>query len=48
MPVQYRHFYMKKLLNVKEKERDQYEQAQGKSEASSQKVVKGPQLQRSR
>ena len=45
MPVQFRMFYMRKLINVKEKEQSDIDKSQGKmSAASSQKVVKGPPL----
>jgi hypothetical protein len=47
MPVQYRSFYVKKLTNIKEKEKSQYEKARGETEATpSQRIAKGPQLQR--
>lgn len=43
MPVQYRIFYINKLINTKEKEREEMDKAQGKVSATpSQKVVKGP------
>ena len=41
MPVQYRTFYIKKLVNIKEKEKRAYESS-GKNESTPQKVVKGP------
>lgn len=47
MPVQYRSFYIRKLTNMKEKEKAQYEKARGEHEATpTQKVVKGPSVQR--
>ena len=47
MPVQYRSFYIRKLGNMKEKERKQYESASGKNEATpDQKIVRGPSIQR--
>lgn len=48
MPVQYRTFYIRKLTNMKEKERMNYDASMGKNDAPSQnsKVVKGPQIQR--
>jgi hypothetical protein len=43
MPVQNRNFYMRKLINIKEKEASDMDKAQGKMSAEpSQKVVKGP------
>lgn len=47
MPTQFRMFYLKKLINVNQKERDDLDRAQGKmSGGSSQKVIKGPQIER--
>jgi len=43
MPVQFRTFYLKKLTNVKEREKAEYEKAAGKNEGQSQQqIVKGP------
>jgi len=48
MPVQYRSFYIKKLMNLKEKEKQQYDAASGKNEATSQKkIARGPAINRS-
>jgi hypothetical protein len=48
MPIQYRTFYIKKLANIKEKEKQQYEASSGKNEAASQKqVARGPSINRS-
>jgi len=44
MPVQYRTFYIRKLANMKEKERISYDKASGQTEAQSSKIVKGPPL----
>ena len=41
MPVQYRSFYVGKLINVNEKERTRYEAAQSNADAPK-KIVKGP------
>src|SRR5512137_888871 len=46
MPVQYRTFYIRKLMNMKEKERVHMDKAMGKEDAPSSKVVKGPQINR--
>jgi hypothetical protein len=46
MPVQYRTFYMRKLINSKEKEKDQYEAASRKQEASPSKIARGPAIKR--
>ena len=47
MPVQFRNFYLKKLSNIKEKERGELDKAAGLNQASpTSKVVKGPQLNR--
>jgi hypothetical protein len=46
MPIQYRTFYMRKLINVKEKEQAEMDKAQGKmSTTPASKVVKGPQIE---
>jgi len=42
MPVQYRNFYIKQFINVREKEQSDMNKAQGKMSGPSQKVVKGP------
>lgn len=48
MPVQYRTFYIKKLLNIKEKERERHAKEMGQMDApSSSKVVRGPPINRS-
>jgi hypothetical protein len=47
MPVQYRTFYLRKLISVKEKEKADMEKSQNKVSAdsySSPKIVKGPQI----
>ena len=44
MPVQYRTFYIRKLVNMKEKERISYDKASGQTEAQPSKIVKGPQI----
>lgn len=47
MPVQYRTFYIRKLSNIKEKERTEYDRASGKQEATpTSKVVRGPAIER--
>lgn len=46
MPVQYRTFYIRKLVNSKEKERDQYEAASRKQESSPSKIARGPSVKR--
>jgi hypothetical protein len=47
MPVQYRSFYMRKLVRNKEKEKHDMEKASGGKEGVSQsKVVKGPGVNR--
>jgi len=46
MPIQYRTFYMRKLMNIKEKQKSQYDASQGKNEATPQKIVKGPAINR--
>jgi hypothetical protein len=49
MPVQYRTFYVKKLLNIKEKERISMDNAMGKEgggSSSPSKVVRGPSINR--
>ena len=42
MPVQYRNFYVKKLGNTKEKERQQMDKASGKTDGASSKMARGP------
>jgi hypothetical protein len=44
MPVQYRNFYVHKLVNMKEKEKRQYDMVAGKAEmpSSTQQIVRGP------
>ena len=47
MPVQYRTFYMRKLINSKEKEKDQYESATRKQQGGdTSKIVRGPSIKR--
>jgi hypothetical protein len=49
MPVQYRTFYVRKLMNMKEKERISMDKAMGKEDGASSspsKVVKGPSVNR--
>jgi hypothetical protein len=48
MPVQYRTFYVRKLMNMKEKERISMDKAAGKEDAasSSSKIARGPQINR--
>ena len=46
MPVQYRMFYIRKLMNIKDKEKHQADMSSGKNDAPSQKVVKGPAINR--
>ena len=46
MPVQFRMFYYKKLINIKEKEQSDLDKSQGKTTATPSKIVKGPQLER--
>lgn len=46
MPVQYRTFYMRKLINSKEKEKDQYEAASRKQEATPSKIARGPAIKK--
>ena len=47
MPVQYRTFYIRKLTNMKEKERMSMDQSMGKQDGqSSSKVSRGPQINR--
>lgn len=43
MPVMFRTFYMRKLINVKEKEKE-HNNSIGKQDAPSSKIVKGPQI----
>lgn len=42
MPVQYRTFYARKLVNIKEKEESSMNKASGKHDAQPTRVVKGP------
>ena len=42
MPVQYRSFYYRKLINIREKEQGEYDKANGLSEAPSSKIARGP------
>lgn len=46
MPVQYRTFYVRKLVNLKEKEKSHYESAKGKNDAQPQQMAKGPAINR--
>lgn len=47
MPVQYRLFYFRKLVNIKEKENAEMKRSRdGSTDAPSQKVVRGPGLPR--
>jgi len=46
MPVQYRTFYVRKLVNVKEREQEEYKKSSGGQDAPSSKVVKGPNINR--
>lgn len=47
MPVQYRTFYMRKLINSKEKEKDQYESSMRKQQGvESSKVPRGPAIKK--
>ena len=46
-PVQYRMFYYRKLMKVKEEEKREVEKAQGKMEsAPTNKIVRGPAINR--
>lgn len=45
MPIQYRTFYIRKLTNMKEKERAQYEGAQSGNDAAP-KIARGPAINR--
>ena len=46
MPVQYRTFYYRKLIKVKEEEKREAEKAQGKMESTStDKIVRGPAIE---
>jgi len=48
MPIQYRTFYVRKLMNMKEKERLHMDKAMGKEEASPTKAMpRGPAIGRS-
>lgn len=44
MPVQYRDFYLKRLINVKEKEQAEIDKSQGKmsEHTPTQKIARGP------
>lgn len=46
MPSQYRTFYLRKLINIKEKEKADMERSQNQVSADSYapKIVKGPQI----
>jgi len=48
MPVQYRNFYISKLMKIVDKEKKANDTAQGKEEmgSSKNKIVKGPQINR--
>lgn len=46
MPIQYRTFYVKKLMHMKEKEKEQYN-SQGKSDNSPKKFARGPAINKS-
>ena len=47
MPIQYRTFYVHKLINIKEKEKGQYNSSAGDNDMSpKQKIVRGPSIQR--
>jgi hypothetical protein len=47
MPVQYRMFYIRKLINMKDKEKRDIEKASSDArEAPSSKIAKGPSLNR--
>lgn len=48
MPVQYRSFYIRKLVNMKEQERREYDKSQGMNDAQPQKIVRGPAINRSK
>jgi hypothetical protein len=47
MPIQYRNFYLKKLINIKEKERSQMNSASGQREGTPSKIARGPAIERS-
>ncbi len=47
MPIQYRTFYVRKLMNMKEKERIDIEKmSSGTSSQSSNDIIRGPQVNR--
>jgi len=47
MPVQYRSFYLRKLVNTKEKEKHNMDKASGEKDAPSQSsIVRGPGIDR--
>lgn len=46
MPVHYRTLYIRKLANMKERDKANYDREMGKQDAPSYKVVKGPGVQR--
>ena len=46
MPVQYRNFYVKKLMNLKEREKSQYDSLSSKNNSSSQTLARGPSINR--
>jgi hypothetical protein len=49
MPIQYRSFYLRKLVNIQEKQKREYEKQSGAVEAQPQsKVVKGPGVNKGR
>ena len=45
MPVQYRQFYIRKLINIKEKEKEQMDK-DTKTPSQSKSIARGPQIQR--
>lgn len=44
MPISYRNFYIKKLINIKQKEQEEINKSQGKIGENTplKKIVKGP------
>jgi hypothetical protein len=47
MPVQYRTFYVHKLIKIKEKEKSQNNSSSGNTDMSpKQKIARGPSIQR--
>ena len=49
MPVQYRNFYMRKLIHIKEEEQEAMDKAQGKMSGAApeqNQIARGPQIQR--